>query len=48
LIAGLTVTQPSGSAPSTLKGGSSGQDWFFAAVTDIIKNKKTGKIVSTL
>jgi hypothetical protein len=48
LIAGTTVIQPSGSVLGVLKGGSSGLDWFFAAVTDIIKNKKTGEIVSTL
>jgi hypothetical protein len=47
LVPGLTVTQPAGSPASTLRGGS-GLDWFFAAVTDVIKNQKTGEIVSTL
>jgi Ca2+-binding RTX toxin-like protein len=47
LAAHSTVSQPTGSGPSTLKGGS-GLDWFFAAVTDVITNKKTGEIVSTL
>jgi PKD domain len=47
LVAGSTVTQPAGSAPSTLVGGA-GLDWFFAAAADVIKNKRTGEIVSTL
>ncbi len=48
LDADSTVSQPAGSGPSTIKGGSSGLDWFFAAVTDVIKNQKKGEIVSTL
>ncbi len=48
LDAGATVSQPAGSGPSTLKGGSSGLDWFFAAATDVIKNQKKGEIVSIL
>jgi hypothetical protein len=47
LGADSTVTQPAGSGPSTLTGGS-GLDWFFAATMDIIKNKTKGEIVSTL
>jgi hypothetical protein len=46
-VPGLTVTQPAGSPASTLRGGA-GPDWFFAAVTDVIKNRKTGEIDSTL
>ena len=48
LDADSTVSQPTGSGPSTLIGGSSGLDWFFAAVTDVVKNQKKGEIVSTL
>ncbi len=48
LVAGTTVMQPTGSGPSTLIGGSSGLDWFFAAGTDVIKNQKKGEVVSTL
>jgi hypothetical protein len=46
--ADATVSQPAGSGSSTLNGGSGGQDWFFAAVTDVIKNQKKGESVSTL
>jgi CSLREA domain-containing protein len=47
LDADTTVTQPGGSGGSTLTGGG-GLDWFFAAVTDTINNRKKGEIVSTL
>jgi hypothetical protein len=48
LDAGSTVSQPAGSGPGTLTDGSSGQDWFFAVVTDGIKDNKNDEIVSTL
>jgi sugar lactone lactonase YvrE len=44
---GDTVSQPAGSSPSTLTGGSS-LDWFFAALGDSVKNRKTGEIIMTL
>src|SRR5947209_6234228 len=47
LDADSTASQPVGSQPSTLKGGSA-LDWFFAASSDIIKNSTKGEIVSTL
>jgi hypothetical protein len=43
---GSTVTQPTGSKPSTLVGG--GMDWFFATLADTIKNKKAGEFISIL
>jgi hypothetical protein len=48
LDADSTVSQPAGSGASTLIGSSSGLDWFFSALTDVIKNQKKGEIVSTL
>ena len=47
LDADSTVSQPAGSGPSTLEGGS-GLDWFFAAAADVITKKTKGEIVSTL
>jgi hypothetical protein len=44
-VAGVTVTQPSGSGPSTLKGGSH-LDWIFAGFADTIVNPQHGDMLS--
>ena len=42
-----TVSKVAASPPSTLNGGN-GLDWFFASLTDTIKNRQKGEIVTLL